>query len=603
MIDKALLPTHDQLIARPAETPKGDLPSVRISLRVKITFPFLVLSLILAAGAAYVVTQIVFDTIEERFTNQLIEGGKLASEWMVREEDRLLDTLRLLSHTQGLAGALLEGDAETLRTLSFGIVVNNQEESVELIDAQGQLVMSMHHLPGGRIEEYEFSRGGTSLMAGSEFVQNVLAGRTDELGDKFAGYETENRGGHFYVAGPVFNEQGDFAGAVLVGKTLSSLTKEVREETLAQITLYDFEGKLVASTFFAGTDLDQDLASGVLSRQDAGSLRRDMEALRELSIGNIEYAEILGPWEVRGDADLGVMGISLSKAFLVTASNVTRVKVYLLVTAAFALVIFMGIQISNVITRPLLNLVDASKLVAHGDLAVQVPASSHDEVAILAQSFNQMVKSLQRSQEELLQAYDTTIEGWSMALDLRDKETEGHSQRVTELTLRLARAMGMSAEELLHVRRGALLHDIGKMGIPDGILLKPGPLTDEEWEIMQRHPQYSYEMLWPIEYLRPALDIPYCHHEKWDGSGYPRQLAGEEIPLAARIFAVVDVWDALRSDRPYRPAEPKEKVLEIIRADSGQHFDPRVVEVFVSMMAEGELYLAPGSKGARPDGG
>ncbi|MBC8265139.1 MAG: GAF domain-containing protein [Anaerolineales bacterium] len=195
---------------------------------------------------------------------------------------------------------------------------------------------------------------------------------------------------------------------------------------------------------------------------------------------------------------------------------------------------------------------------------------------------------LQRSNVELTLAYDTTLEGWSRALDLRDKETEGHTQRVAEMTLRLAQAMGISNAELVHNRRGALLHDIGKMGIPDAILHKPGPLTDEEWEIMRKHPVYAYEMLSPIAYLHPALDIPYCHHEKWDGTGYPRGLKGETIPLSARVFSVVDVWDALRSDRPYRKAWPEEKVLAHIREQAGKHFDPQVMEVFLKMEVEDE---------------
>jgi response regulator RpfG family c-di-GMP phosphodiesterase len=189
--------------------------------------------------------------------------------------------------------------------------------------------------------------------------------------------------------------------------------------------------------------------------------------------------------------------------------------------------------------------------------------------------------SLQRTHVDLIQAYDSTIEGWSRALDLRDKETEGHTQRVTEMTQQLARGMDMSEIELVHVRRGALLHDIGKMGIPDNILFKPGPLTAEEWEIMRRHPVYAQDLLSPIAYLRPALDIPYCHHEKWDGSGYPRGLKGDQIPLSARLFAVVDVWDALRSDRPYRPAWPEERALDHIRSGSGTHFDPKAVGAFI----------------------
>ncbi len=165
-----------------------------------------------------------------------------------------------------------------------------------------------------------------------------------------------------------------------------------------------------------------------------------------------------------------------------------------------------------------------------------------------------LLEDLLRSHDELSQAYDSTIEGWSHALDLRDKETEGHTRRVTDLTLELARVFGFSDEELVHVRRGGLLHDIGKMGVPDKILLKEGALTAEEWVIMRQHPVFAHELLLPIDYLRPSLDIPYCHHEKWDGTGYPRGLKGEEIPLIARIFAVVDVWDALTSDRPYRAA-------------------------------------------------
>jgi PAS domain S-box-containing protein len=188
--------------------------------------------------------------------------------------------------------------------------------------------------------------------------------------------------------------------------------------------------------------------------------------------------------------------------------------------------------------------------------------------------------NLQHSNIELIQAYDSTLEGWSRALDMRDKVTEGHTRRVTETTVKIARIMGMSEAELVHVRRGAMLHDIGKMGIPDSILLKPGPLNDEEWEIMRLHPGHACKMLSPIAFLRPALDIPYCHHEKWDGTGYPRRLKGDQIPLSARIFAVVDVWDALRSDRPYRPSWPVEKVLEHIYSMSGTQFDPEVVEEF-----------------------
>lgn len=195
----------------------------------------------------------------------------------------------------------------------------------------------------------------------------------------------------------------------------------------------------------------------------------------------------------------------------------------------------------------------------------------------------ELYQDLQRSHEQLRDAYDRTIEGWARALDLRDRETYGHTRRVARIAVRLAREMGVHKEELVHIRWGALLHDIGKMGVPDAILQKPGPLDDEEWKVMKMHPDVAYRLLSPIEFLRPALDIPHYHHEKWDGSGYPDGLRGTEIPLAARIFAIVDVWDALLSDRPYRDAWPEEKAMNHLREEAGSHFDPEVVETFFDL--------------------
>jgi response regulator RpfG family c-di-GMP phosphodiesterase len=191
---------------------------------------------------------------------------------------------------------------------------------------------------------------------------------------------------------------------------------------------------------------------------------------------------------------------------------------------------------------------------------------------------------LQRTNQQLMLAYNATIEGWSTALDLRDKETEGHSRRVTDMTLQLARAIGgFDDDDLLRIRQGALLHDIGKMGVPDGILLKPGKLSEEEWKVMHKHPEYAYQLLSPIAYLRKALEIPYAHHERWDGSGYPQGLKGDQIPLPARIFAVIDVFDALSSDRPYRKSWPEKRVLDYIQERSGKDFDPRVVDTFLKV--------------------
>ncbi|WP_422929317.1 diguanylate cyclase [Singulisphaera sp. PoT] len=208
------------------------------------------------------------------------------------------------------------------------------------------------------------------------------------------------------------------------------------------------------------------------------------------------------------------------------------------------------------------------------------------------------IQSLNR---ELEIAYDATIEGWAKALDLRDKETEGHTRRVTEMSLRLARALGIGGQDLVHIRRGALLHDIGKLGVPDAVLLKAGELTEDEWAIMRRHPSNARDWLESIPVLRRALEIPYSHHEKWDGTGYPEGLAGEAIPLAARLFAAVDIWDALRSDRPYRAAWTDERVRSHLRSLAGSHLDPAVVAVFLRVLEDGSARIETPATSARPE--
>lgn len=204
--------------------------------------------------------------------------------------------------------------------------------------------------------------------------------------------------------------------------------------------------------------------------------------------------------------------------------------------------------------------------------------------ASLAVNNMQMFNELGRSQLELFVAYDATISSWSRAVELRNHETVGHTQRVTEWTVQLSEIVGIKKEQLVQIRRGALLHDIGEFGVPESILLKTGKLTDEEWITMRKHPQLAYDMLISIDYLKSALDIPYCHHEKWDGTGYPQALLGEQIPISARVFAIVDVWDALLSDRPYRHAWSRSKVMEYIRDQSGKHFDPSLVEKFIRLI-------------------
>jgi HD-GYP domain-containing protein (c-di-GMP phosphodiesterase class II) len=204
----------------------------------------------------------------------------------------------------------------------------------------------------------------------------------------------------------------------------------------------------------------------------------------------------------------------------------------------------------------------------------------------LAVANAQLVDRLQRTNARLEAAYEATITGWAHAQEMRDASTRVHAGRVAELTLALAARVGVPAQELPHIHRGAVLHDIGKMVVPDAILNKPGPLSEAEWAVMREHPRSARKLLAEIEFLAPALAIPECHHERWDGSGYPAGLRGEAIPLAARIFAVADVFDALTSDRPYRPAWPRAEALAFLQREAGRLFDPVVVEALLSHLGE-----------------
>ena len=375
-------------------------PKVRIPVRMKITLPYLILALFLAIGAGYVLSQVILDTIEERFTNQLIEAGKLANDWLINEEDRLLNTERLIAHTHGVADAIATEDAETLREIILPMAVNYQEESVEILNNQGVSIISMRHKPGGKLEEYAFSRGDNIFPQWS-FVAEILQRRVDERGDKYAGVAIAPWGNYLYAAGPVYNADGERVGVILVGKTLDTIARQIRQDTLAQVSLYDLNGHTLVSTFSAfesnPAPLDPQLIGNVLAKKSSESL------IRPVQLGSINYSELVGPFQIRHSLQVsappqgdtaGFVGTALAETFLVHPSQVTRVQIFLLTAFALALIVMMGFYLANRITRPLLDVVDASSKVAGGNLDVHVKPSGNDEVTVLAHSFNEMVMGL-----------------------------------------------------------------------------------------------------------------------------------------------------------------------------------------------------------------
>ena len=565
------------------------LPSfsrVWISVRTKITIPFILIAILMAVAIAFILYQIVFENIDQRYNTQLVESGKLASEWMVQEENNRLNDLRLLAFTVGVGDALQARDAEALRIAVLGPTVGYQEDAVEFIDTQGNLILSIRHRPGSvYVDDYTFATGSEVDYRQWSFVEQVLEGSVDNQGDKYSGLARANWGDYFYVSGPVYDSKGKFAGVILVGRLMENLVNHLRLDIGAQVTIYDLDGKPIASTIDPPA-LTSSLAQFILEQQNISSLRRDRGDQRKLTYKSIDYGEVLGPWKLRSNQDAGLIGTALPKNILVQTSDRTRIQLAIFVGLALFLVIIAGGTIANFITRPLLDLVNVSREVADGNLDVGVEPHYNDEIAVLAENFNSMITSINQSHNQLVDAYNSTLEGWAKAIGLRDNETETHMLRVTDLTIQLAKKMGIKGDQLDAIYRGTLLHDVGKLGVPDSILKKPGKLTKEELVQMRKHPQLAYDMLQPIEYLHTCLDIPYYHHEKWDGSGYPIGLREEQIPLSARLFAIVDVWDAMTSDRVYRKALSEEETLKYIIENRGTHFDPQVVDVFLNMMGK-----------------
>lgn len=499
-----------------------------MSIRAKLTLPYIALSILIALTGGFVLTKIVINSVEERFTNQLIESRKLASELMVREEQRLLDSLRLISFVEGLPSLIQKNDENGLKNLIYPIAFNFDLDAVIILNNKADFITSIiKSTDSGKFSFPDFKIDFSKLL----FIQNVVNQNVEILGDKFAGVIYLDYGNYFSISGPVHNDSGELLGIIIVGKPIQKITDQIFEETLSQATIYNFDpDQSIISTLIDIPSIDDNEISKLLENQETQSMIRNFKS------NGIDYTELLGPWEARGGIDIGILGTALPNNFLVNTSNINRTNISIFLGVSIIIALFLGIFLSGIITKPILALRQAAAKVSKGDLSTHVDVLTNDELADLALSFNDMVDNLNLSKENLISAYENTVEGWAKALELRNADTYGHSTRVTDLTLIVAKKMRIKNNQLVNIRRGALLHDIGKIAISDNILLKPGALNKEERRIIEQHPIFAKEMLAQIEYLKDAIDIPYCHHEKWDGTGYPRGLIGEEIPLSARIL-------------------------------------------------------------------
>jgi len=374
------------------------IPRVSVPIQLKIIFPFLLLALLLAVGAGYLISRVTLESIEDRFVNNLIEIGRLTTSWIVEEENRRLETLRALAYTEGIVESIQARDAEELRELLVGEAVNRGEEAIEILDTQGMVLVSVRHRPGGGREEYEYTKGDTTF-ADLEFVQRVLNQQADDRGDKYGGLVRGAWGDYFYVAGPIYDEE-QFVGAILVGRSVSTLAEETRkallgeEDTFAHITIYDISGQPLATTFLQQNELlvGSDLAAEILARQAQES------RLRSLHIANVDYREIIGVWEVRGGYDLGLLGASLAENFLVNPSQITQLQIFILATLGFLFIIAIGYTLAGQITNPLSEVVAAASQISQGNWDTTVEVSGNDELAFLGFAFNYMVSHLQEGE-------------------------------------------------------------------------------------------------------------------------------------------------------------------------------------------------------------
>lgn len=386
-IERALKRLRDQAAPPP---PGGKLPSVRTPVRVKITFPFIILALAFALASAYLISRYVIESIRDRFTNQLIEAGQQSADWLVQEENRLLSTLRLLANVQGMAAAIAAEDETALQDLALPIAVNTHEEAIEILNRDGVSVLSLRHRAGGGVADYDLARGEADFAVWESVVNVLIRERVDAEGDKYAELARAEWGDYFYVVGPVFDDAGQLAGAMLVGKTLTSLASEIRQNTLAQTTFYAPDGGLLATTLpLSATALSPAQVTDLAARQEAESWMHD------LRVASLNYTEIVGPWRVRNGDQIGFMGAALSQNFLARPTLVTNLQAFLIVMLAVITVLGIGLYTANRITQPLMQMVHASTEVARGNFEVKVTPTGDDEVAVMGHAFNYMISGLQ----------------------------------------------------------------------------------------------------------------------------------------------------------------------------------------------------------------
>ncbi len=539
---------------------------MRLSIRSKIILPFFILLLFVGTvGTAVVSAQVTTATVAE-FDGGLLRTSVLGNDALAVLEAERLAQLREAVDTEGVAEAISAGDRPGLTRLLLPIVSNAQPARliVRALDRQGRLLLA---LPATA----EAPVGYAGILA----VQEALAGRADTRGDKYVFLATDGPGEAVYWAGPVRNEQREPVGAILLGESLAEIADSLRTSRASEVVFYDPAGRVLTSSL----EPLPALRGEALERATGDRPVRFTETL-----GGHAYTFLVADWTMR-DVRLGYFAVALNADAMQASLGQVRGLLAVIFVCAALFTLLLGSALARYITRPLDHLVTAMRAVSAGDLTQRTAVRSRDEIGYLARSFNTMTASLEEKTRALEETYFASMEALARAIDARDPSTFGHSTRVAAISLEIADAMGLPPAEREALRRGALLHDIGKIGVEDRVLRKPLPLNDDEWDAMRRHPAIGHAMIRDLRFLEPSLKAVLHHHERWDGGGYPEGLRAEGIPLMVRVLSVADSLDAMTSDRPYRRGLSVEAALRAITAAGGSEFEPAVVAALGSRKA------------------
>jgi putative nucleotidyltransferase with HDIG domain len=554
-------------------------------LRWKIIGPYALLTVLLGAAGTYMVTDLIAGSLRERFENQLAEAGHVAADAVVRKEREHLEGVRALAFTEGVAGAVTAGDTQSLGDLLEPVVTNLGLERAEVIDSNGNRLFGLTR----DTHNGDLTFKPVDGLTPSEWppVQRALAPPEHERGNKFAGLVETAEGFAFLTAGPV--RSGDeVVGVALVGTYLDAFASHARGEALAEVTFYDFSGRPLASSF-AGVgspseEVDLQIRSSVMNSAVADYEETTRESR---SVWKRDYDFAYGPLIVRNQV-VGLYSVALPTHFIFQAGVVTRWQMSAAFSVAMLLVLLTGYLLAQAITGRVRRLMGAAQKVASGDLSVTSSVSGEDEIGVLAQSFDEMTASLRAHTRQLHEHHLNTIKTLTATVDARDPYTAGHSVRVGELARVLGERLELPASTLDALQIGGYLHDVGKIGIRDAILLKPKGLSDVERLIVDSHPLVGARILEPLNLPPEVLDFVLCHHERLDGSGYPQRLSSAELSMVARIAAVCDVYDALTTDRPYRPAEVPENAIALLQSQADRLFDRIAVMALEAVYVEWE---------------